>query len=70
MGGSTVTTVCNFRIEVRPDDDIVELQADHRTARVCSHCLVLLTVHRRIHHMKVENVIAQMDERKPLVTEV
>ena len=43
------------------------LEADHRTVHVCVDCLTLLTVHRRIHHMKVEKVIVEMAERRPLV---
>jgi len=27
-----------------------------------------LTVHRRIHHMKVEKVIVEMAERRPILT--
>ena len=60
---------CNFRFEIRPEDQIVELVADHHTVHVCLDCLVLLTVHRRIHHMKVEKVIAEMAEPKALVAE-
>ena len=58
---------CNFRFEVRPYDEIVELEAEHHTAHVCVDCLPLLTVHRRVHHMKVEKVIVEMAERRPLV---
>ncbi len=43
---------CNFRFEVRPEDQIVELVVEHHTVHVCVDCLTLLTVHRRIHHMK------------------
>jgi len=32
-------------------------------------CLALLTVHRRIHHMKVERVIVEMAERRPVLAE-
>ncbi len=60
---------CNFRFEVRPEDEVVELQADHHTARVCMECLALLTVHRRIHHMKVEKVIVAMADRRPVLAE-
>ena len=59
----------DFRFEVRPEDELVELQADHHTARVCMECLALLTVHRRIHHMKVERVIVEMAERRPVLAE-
>ncbi len=58
---------CNFRFEVRPDDEVVELEADHHTVHVCVDCLTLLTVHRRIHHMKVEKVIVEMAEGRSLV---
>ena len=51
---SALAVTCSFRFEVRPEDEIVELKADHHTAHV--DCLTLLTVHRRIHHMKVEKV--------------
>ena len=60
---------CNFRFEVRPEDQIVELVAEHHTAHVCLDCLALLTVHRRIHHMKVEKVIVEMAERRPVLAE-
>jgi hypothetical protein len=60
---------CNFRFEVRPDDEVVELVADHRTVHVCVDCLTLLMVHRRIHHMKVEKVIVEMAERRPVLAE-
>ena len=65
-----MTVTCGFRFEVRRDDEVVELQADHHTAHVCANCLVLLTVHRRVHRMKVEKVIAEMAEPVPLVAEV
>ena len=67
---SAVAVTCNFRFEVRREDEVVELQADHHSARVCESCLVLLTVHRRVHHMKVEKVIAAMATPVPLVAEV
>ena len=61
MGLSRVLAVtCGFRFEVRPEDEVVELEADHRTVHVCVDCLTLLTVHRRIHHMRVDRVIGQM----------
>jgi len=64
-----VAVTCGFRFEVRPEDEIVELQADHHTVHVCVDCLVLLTVHRRIHHMKVEKVIVEMAEPIPVLAE-
>ena len=57
---SGLAMMCDFRFEVRPEDQIVELVAEHHTAHVCLDCLALLTVHRRIHHMKVEKVIVEM----------
>jgi hypothetical protein len=60
---------CNFRFEVRPDEEIVELVVEHHTAHVCLDCLALLTVHRRIHHMKVEKIIVEMAEPRPMLAE-
>ena len=51
---------CGFRFEEKREDEVVELIANHHTVMVCDHCLELLTVHRRIHKMKVEKVIVQM----------
>ncbi len=64
---SVLAVICGFRFEVRPEDEIVDLVADHHTVHVCVDCLALLTVHRRIHHMKVEKVIVEMAERRPVV---
>ncbi len=64
---SALAVTCGFRFEVTAEDEVVELEAEHHTARVCLDCLVLLTVHRRIHRMKVEKVIVEMSERRPLV---
>ena len=64
-----MAVTCDFRFEVRPEDEVVELEADHHTARVCMECLALLTVHRRIHHMQVERVIVEMAERRPMLAE-
>jgi hypothetical protein len=61
--------ICNFRFEVRPEDEVVELQAEDHIVHVCLDCLALLTVHRRIHHMKVEKVIVEMAERRPVLAE-
>ena len=66
---SPVAVTCDFRFEVRPENEVVELQADHHTAKVCMECLALLTVHRRIHHMRVERVIVEMAERRPVLAE-
>ena len=48
---------CGFGFEVRPEDEVVRFEAGHHTVHVCVDCLTLLTVHRRIHHMKVEKVL-------------
>jgi hypothetical protein len=64
-----MAVTCGFRFEVRPENEVVELQAEHHTVKVCTDCLTLLTVHRRIHHMKVEKVIVEMAERKPVMAE-
>ena len=61
-----LAVICGFRFEVRPEDEVVVLEADHHTVHVCVDCLTLLTVHRRIHHMKVEKVIVEMAERRPV----
>jgi hypothetical protein len=64
-----VAVRCNFRFELKPEDEVVELEADRHVARVCLDCLTLLTVHRRIHRMKVEKVIVEMAERRPVLAE-
>jgi len=64
---SVLAVICGFRFEVRSEDEVDVLEADHRTVHVCVDCLTLLTVHRRVHHMKVEKVIVEMAERRPLV---
>lgn len=51
---------CGFRFEVRPENEVVELEAEHHNVKVCTDCLTLLTVHPRIHHMRVEKVIVEM----------
>ena len=69
VGEAALALTCNFRFEVRSEDEVVELEADHHTAHVCVDCLTLLTVHRRVHHMKVEKVIVEMAERIPVLAE-
>ena len=64
-----MAVTCDFGFEVRPENEVVELEADHHTARVCVECLTLLTVHRRIHHMRVEKVIVEMAEHGPVLAE-
>jgi hypothetical protein len=66
-GVRVLVVTCSFRFEVRSEDQVVELEdAHHHTALVCLECLVLLTVHRRVHRMKVEQVIAEMAELGPV----
>ena len=67
--GSVLALTCSFRFEVRPEDEIVELESDGHRAMVCVDCLTLLTVHRRVHHMKVERVIVEMAEPRPVLAE-
>ncbi len=67
---SALATKYNFSFKVRPEDQIVELAAEHHTVHVCLECLVLLTVHHGVHHVKVEKVIVEMAERRPAVAEV
>jgi len=69
VGEAALALTCNFRFEVRSEDEVVELEADHHTAHVCVDCLTLLTVHRRVHHMKVEKVIVEMAEPIPVLAE-
>jgi hypothetical protein len=57
--GLFLAVTCGFRFEVRPEDEVVVLEANHHSVHVCVDCLTLLTVHRRIHHMKVEKVSVQ-----------
>jgi len=67
--GRFLAVTCSFRFEVRPEDEVVELQTGHHAVHVCRECLVLLAVHRRVHHMKVEKVIVEMAERRPVLAE-
>jgi hypothetical protein len=61
---------CSFRFETRREDQVVELVDGHsHSALVCLECLVLLTVHRRVHRMRVEKVIAEMAEPGPVEAE-
>lgn len=65
-----LTVTCSFRFETRREDQVVELVDEHsHSALVCKECLVLLTVHRRVHHMRVEKVIAEMAEPRPVLAE-
>ena len=51
---------CAFRHEQEPDRSLVELDASGIEVRICSRCLVLITIHRRIHHMRLEQLIPEM----------
>ncbi len=51
---------CAFRHEEIQDTASVEIDASGASARICSRCLILITVHRRIHHMKLEKIIPEM----------
>lgn len=61
--------ICNFRFEHRPESETVELVSGHNAARICKQCLVLMTTHRRVHHMKIEKIIGLMSESQAIVTE-
>lgn len=61
--------ICNFRFEHRLENETVELVSGHDAARICKECLVLVTTHRRIHHMKIEKIIGLMSEPQAVVTE-
>ncbi len=54
---------CAFRFEVKPEDEIVEIETGRSSALICEECLALIIVHRRIHHMKLEKIIPQMAKR-------
>ncbi len=56
----SMSVTCAFRFEVKPDDEVVELDMGNFSIRVCENCLTLIAVHRRIHHMKLERLIPQM----------
>ena len=55
-------TVCAFRHEKIPEQNTVELDAGKAAAKVCTRCLILIMVHRRIHQMKLEQLIPKMAE--------
>jgi len=54
--------VCNFRHEEWPDYGMDLLEAPGARARICPRCLILITVHRYNHGMKVESIIPLMGE--------
>ena len=51
---------CYFRHEEVPLQTLIELDGGGVAVKVCPSCLVLIVVHRRIHHMKLEQVIPRM----------
>jgi len=59
---TTCLFVCNFRHEEWPDHEAVLLEARGARARICPRCLILITVHRHYHAMKVESIIPLMAE--------
>ncbi len=52
--------VCAFRHENIPEDTLVSLWSKDATASICPNCLILFVVHRRVHHMRIEQLIAKM----------
>lgn len=58
-----MSVTCAFRFEVKPDDEVVELDMGSFRVHVCENCLTLIAVHRRIHHMKLERLIPEMAHR-------
>ncbi len=53
---------CAFRHEKLQDSALIEIDANDTSARVCPQCLILITIHRKIHHMKLEKLIPKMAE--------
>ncbi len=51
---------CSFRHEELPEEVMVELEMEGNTTKVCPRCLVLIAIHRRYHHMKLEKLIPEM----------
>ena len=51
---------CAFRHEIIPELELIEIDAGGASAKICSRCLILITIHRRIHHMKIEKIIPKM----------
>jgi hypothetical protein len=51
---------CSFRHENLPERNLIELDSWGKVAKVCPDCLTLIVIHRRIHRMKVEQVISEM----------
>lgn len=64
-----VVVICNFRFEHKPENETIELVSGRHAARVCKECLVLMTTHRRMHHMEIEKIIGLMSERQAIVKE-
>ncbi len=51
---------CAFRHENIQETELVEIDAGGASARICPQCLILITIHRRIHHMRLEKIIPEM----------
>jgi hypothetical protein len=51
---------CAFRHERIQEAELVEIDAGGASARICPQCLILITIHRRIHHMRLEKIIPEM----------
>jgi hypothetical protein len=51
---------CAFRFEHRPHEELIEIISGPDIVRVCENCLTLLVVHRRIHHMRIEQLLHYM----------
>ncbi len=52
--------VCAFRHENILRDRLIAIETKDATASICPNCLTLIIVHRRVHHMKVEQLITKM----------
>ena len=51
---------CAFRHEKIPEPELIEIDAGGASARICPRCLILITVHRRLHHMRLEKIVPEM----------
>ena len=59
-----MAVVCAFGHEEIPEMLTVEIEAAGTSTRICPRCLILITVHRRVHHMDLERLIPRMAERR------
>ena len=51
---------CAFRHEKILETELVEIDAGGASVRICPNCLILITVHRRLHHMRLEKIVPEM----------